>query len=185
LGIAGLVSRHVRTLSGGEAQRTSLARALDLNPELLLLDEPFAALHAPTREALLMDLQEILKETGITTVLVTHDLHEAGMMGKRIRVLNDGKLLQLASSEEVPAHPASAEVAAIVGVNNCYRACLHSLVSVYFLSNGGKIYVRSPTHPKGADSGSQAPAPEAGAQAWRQGAFGRRGSTIGPHPGSS
>jgi tungstate transport system ATP-binding protein len=116
LGIAQLKSQPARTLSGGEAQRTSLARGLALNPELLLLDEPFSALDAPTREALLLDLQGILTETRITAVMVTHDLHEAALLGQRIGVLAEGKLLQLAPNREVLAHPASQEVAAIVGV---------------------------------------------------------------------
>jgi tungstate transport system ATP-binding protein len=118
LGIAHLTSRQVRTLSGGEARRTSLARALALNPELLLLDEPFSALDALTRESLLVDLQRILTETGITTVLVSHDLHEAEMLGSRIGVLSHGRLLQLAPNREVFTRPVNEEVAAIVGVEN-------------------------------------------------------------------
>ena len=118
LNIAHLASRQARTLSGGESQRTSLARALALNPELLLLDEPFAALDAPTRETLLFDLQQILKETGISTVIVTHDLHEARMLGNRIGVMNHGKLLQLGLNREVLARPCNQEVAAIIGVSN-------------------------------------------------------------------
>ncbi len=143
LGIAALALRQVRTLSGGEAQRTSLARALALDPELLLLDEPFSALDAPTREALLVDLHEILRETGITAVIVTHDLHEAGTLGQRIGVLSYGKLLQLSSSEEVLLHPASAEVAAIVGVNNripgVVEAIADGMSTVRF--NGGALQV--------------------------------------------
>jgi tungstate transport system ATP-binding protein len=116
LGIAHLKSQPARTLSGGEAQRTSLARGLALNPELLLLDEPFSALDAPTREALLLDLQGILTETRITAVMVTHDLHEAALLGQRIGVLAKGRMLQLAPHREVLAHPANQDVAAIVGV---------------------------------------------------------------------
>ena len=95
LGISRLASRTVRTLSGGEAQRTSLARALVLDPELLLLDEPFSALDQPSRDVLLDDLQEILQGTGTTTVFVTHDRNEAFRVASRIGVMAGGELLQL------------------------------------------------------------------------------------------
>ena len=118
LGIAHLASRRARTLSGGEAQRTSLARALALDPKLLLLDEPFSALDPQTREALLLDLQRILSEAAVTAVLVTHDRNEAFMLGKRIGVLKAGRLLQLGSNLDVFMQPASEAVAEIVGVDN-------------------------------------------------------------------
>ena len=73
--------------SGGEAQRVSLARAFALQPEVLLLDEPFSALDAPTRARLLEDFQALLVETGITTLFVTHDLDEALFLGDRVAVL--------------------------------------------------------------------------------------------------
>jgi tungstate transport system ATP-binding protein len=149
LGIAHLTSRQVRTLSGGEAQRTSLARALALSPELLLLDEPFSALDAPTREALVFDLQDILYETGVTTVMVTHDLHEARMLGRRVGVLSRGKLLQLDLNREVFTRPASEEVAAIVGVNNRIPAVVEAdrngMVTVSF--PGGAARVASDLEP--------------------------------------
>jgi tungstate transport system ATP-binding protein len=118
LGIAHLASRRAHTLSGGEAQRTSLARALALDPKLLLLDEPFSALDPQTREALLIDLQRILGEAAVTAVLVTHDRNEAFMLGKRIGVLKGGQLLQLGSNLEVFTQPLSEAVAEIVGVDN-------------------------------------------------------------------
>ena len=118
LGIAHLASRRARTLSGGEAQRTSLARALALDPKLVLLDEPFSALDPQTREALLLDLQRILSEAAITAVLVTHDRNEAFMLGKRIGVLRAGRLLQIGSNLDVFMQPMSEAVAEIVGVDN-------------------------------------------------------------------
>jgi tungstate transport system ATP-binding protein len=116
LGITHLVKRPARSLSGGEAQRTSLARALALDPELLLLDEPFSALDPPTRDGLLLDLERILRETGITTVFVTHDRDEAAMLGDRIAVLIDGTLLQVGAAAEVFAQPINESVAGFVGI---------------------------------------------------------------------
>jgi tungstate transport system ATP-binding protein len=116
LGIAGLAHRQARTLSGGEAQRTALARALVLGPELLLLDEPFSALDQPTREAIIEDLGRILREERMTTVLVTHDRAEAVSLGDRLAVLIGGRLLQVDEAAQVFRAPASEEVARFVGV---------------------------------------------------------------------
>ncbi|HTN73240.1 MAG TPA: ABC transporter ATP-binding protein [Methylomirabilota bacterium] len=118
LGISHLSSRRVRTLSGGEAQRTSLARALVLNPELLFLDEPFSALDQPTRDTLIDDLRQILRETGITTVLVTHNRDEAFSLANRVGILIGGRILQLGSSSDVFTCPQSESVAEIVGFEN-------------------------------------------------------------------
>ena len=117
-GIAHLARRSARTLSGGEAQRTSLARAFVLDPELLLLDEPFAALDASTREALLSELRAIIDSSRTTTVLVTHDRQEAFTLGKQAGVLKEGDLLQLGPRDEVFFRPCSEAVAEIVGVEN-------------------------------------------------------------------
>jgi tungstate transport system ATP-binding protein len=118
LGIAHLTARSARTLSGGEAQRTSLARAFVLEPELLLLDEPFSALDPATREDLLRDFQGILQETAITAVFVTHDRHEAFALANRVGVLNHGYLLQLGSRENVFLRPETESIAEIVGIEN-------------------------------------------------------------------
>lgn len=116
LGIAHLRQRPAHKLSGGEAQRASLARALALHPELLLLDEPFSALDAPTRARLLDDFQALLRATHTTTVMVTHDLDEALRLGDRAAVILAGRLHQAGPPEEVFTMPADAEVAAFVGV---------------------------------------------------------------------
>jgi molybdopterin-binding protein len=116
LGIESLQDRPAARLSGGEAQRVNLARALALNPELLLLDEPFGALDAPTRTRLIDDLHILLKFTATTTVFVTHDQDEAMLLGDRVAVLLDGHLRQIGTPEEIFSTPADAEVAAFVGV---------------------------------------------------------------------
>lgn len=116
LGITHLLHRPARRLSGGEAQRASLARAFVLQPALLLLDEPFSALDAPTRARLLSDLQALLHDTRITTVFITHDLDEALMLGDQVAVLLQGRLRQVGTPEQVFAAPSDSDVAAFVGM---------------------------------------------------------------------
>jgi tungstate transport system ATP-binding protein len=116
LGIGPLRERRARTLSGGEAQRTALARALVLQPALLLLDEPFAALDQPTRETLLAELGRILREDRITTVLVTHDRGEAMTLGDRVAVLMNGRIQQIDRAARLFRSPMSELVARFVGV---------------------------------------------------------------------
>ncbi|MGH7411917.1 MAG: ABC transporter ATP-binding protein [Candidatus Methylomirabilis sp.] len=116
LGIRDLAQRHTRTLSGGEAQRVSLARALVLEPEVFLLDEPLAALDPPTREGLLADLKTILSKARITTIFVTHDRDEALALGDQVAVMIGGRILQVDLPERVFANPITEEVARFVGV---------------------------------------------------------------------
>jgi tungstate transport system ATP-binding protein len=116
LGISHLRDRPAAKLSGGEAQRVSLARAFAIAPSLLLLDEPFSALDSPTRSRLLEDLHSLLKETGQTTIFVTHDLDEALLLGDQVAVLLAGRLRQCGRPEQVFAEPTDADVAAFVGV---------------------------------------------------------------------
>jgi tungstate transport system ATP-binding protein len=115
LGIASLRRRPATKLSGGEAQRVSLARAFVLEPQLLLLDEPFSSLDAPTRARLLDDLHALLAETSTTTIFITHDLREAGHLARRVAVLLDGRLRQYGSPEQVFSAPADGDVAAFLG----------------------------------------------------------------------
>ncbi|MGQ9502821.1 MAG: ABC transporter ATP-binding protein [Anaerolineae bacterium] len=115
-GIARLAHRAARDLSGGEAQRTSLARAFALSPEVLFLDEPLAGLDEPTRASVMDHLGTVMRETGVTAVFVTHDRNEALALGDRVGVLIDGHLLQLDRPEVVFSAPVNPEVAAFVGV---------------------------------------------------------------------
>jgi molybdopterin-binding protein len=116
LGVAALRKRQARSLSGGEAQRVSLARAFALQPDLLLLDEPFSALDAPTRARLLDDFHSLLNATSLTTVFVTHDMDEALLLGDRVAVLLGGQLRQVGAPGEVFYAPADPDIAALVGV---------------------------------------------------------------------
>lgn len=113
-----LADQRARTLSGGEAQRTALARALVLSPELLLLDEPFAALDAPIRKHLLDELKQAVRARGISCVYVTHEQSEAFSIADRIAVLRRGRLLQAGTPEEVLLRPQSRAVARFMQTGN-------------------------------------------------------------------
>ncbi|NWF92122.1 MAG: ABC transporter ATP-binding protein [Syntrophaceae bacterium] len=115
-GISHLSHRSARTLSTGEAQRTSLARAFAIQPEILLLDEPFASLDPPSRESLIEDLERILRRTRTTTIFATHDRLEALRLSDRMAVMNRGKILQIGPPEEVMNQPVDEFVASFVGV---------------------------------------------------------------------
>lgn len=110
-----LASRDARSLSGGEAQRASFARALVTKPELLLLDEPFASLDPLSKNRLMEDVLGILKDLKVTTIHVTHDQSEAFRMADRIGILDGGEILQIGTPEEVFYRPVSAQVASFVG----------------------------------------------------------------------
>ena len=114
LGIESLAKRRASQLSGGEAQRVSLARAFVLEPELLLLDEPFAALDPPTRAKLLEDLSTLLAQDHRTAVFVTHNLNEAAKLSHRIAVIVNGMLRQVGTAKQIKSHPADETVKAFL-----------------------------------------------------------------------
>ena len=115
-GIGHLSRRSARKLSGGEAQRTSLARAFVTRPAIVFLDEPFSSLDPPTREALIGDLEKVLCETRTTAVISTHDQNEALRLADRMAVMNGGRIAQIGPVAEVINHPADGFVASFVGV---------------------------------------------------------------------
>jgi len=115
LGVGHLRRRPARQISSGEAQRVSLARALVLEPDLLLLDEPFASVDAATRSKLVDDLEQLLRETHVACVIVTHDLDEAVRLGDRMAVVVAGHLRQRDVPERVLSAPLDGDVAAFVG----------------------------------------------------------------------
>ena len=105
LKISHLAKKSGHQLSGGEAQRVNLARALVLEPELLFLDEPFSALDYPTKVQLLKDLQVILKETNITIVLISHDINEIRFITDRLAIVVNGEIKQVGPTTEVLENP--------------------------------------------------------------------------------
>jgi tungstate transport system ATP-binding protein len=114
LDIESLAKRRAGQLSGGEAQRVSLARAFVLEPELLLLDEPFSSLDPPTRAKMIEDLSILLAENHRTAVFVTHNLNEAAKLSHRIAVIVGGRLHQVGPARQIKAQPADAEVEAFL-----------------------------------------------------------------------
>ncbi len=110
MGVDHLLGRRAGQLSGGEAQRVSLARAFVLDPELLLMDEPFSAVDPPTRAQLLKDLSSLLSHDHRTTIIVTHNLKEASQIGDRVVVIINGELKQVGTPKEIKAKPADKNV---------------------------------------------------------------------------
>ncbi len=139
LGLAGLESAMPAHLSGGQRQRVALAQVLCAEPAVLLLDEPFSALDVPVRQDLRRLVRELQRETGLSTVLVTHDPEEAGFLADDVLVISDGTSLQFGASREVFAHPASAEVARLLGIANL----LTGRVVAGGIESGG-VVVRAP-----------------------------------------
>jgi tungstate transport system ATP-binding protein len=135
-GIAALAKRQTRTLSSGEAKRTSLARAFALQPEVMFLDEPFTALDGPTRQALLEDFKSVLGETKMTTVIVTHDRNEALALTDRLGVIIQGNIVQIGTPAEVFSSPANEEIANFIEAGNI----IHGVVAT---QNEGLAIVRA------------------------------------------
>ncbi len=115
VGLEELAARRPRQLSGGQQQRVALARALAIQPDLLLLDEPLSALDAKLREGVRDEIRALQQRVGATTVFVTHDQTEALAMADLVAVMNQGRVEQLASPEEVFERPATRFVATFVG----------------------------------------------------------------------
>jgi ABC-type Fe3+/spermidine/putrescine transport system ATPase subunit len=124
LRVAHLADRPARALSGGEQQRVSLARALALDPAVLLLDEPAAGLDAQSRTAFFADLERALEDRATTVVLVSHRAQEALRLADRVVVLVEGRVHQVGAPEALSRCPADASVAALVGYDNLVDAAV-------------------------------------------------------------
>jgi len=121
LGVAHLLQRHPGTLSGGEQQRITIARALIMEPEVLLLDEPLGALDSKTRIKLREELRRIHSFTHTTMIHVTHSFDEAFLLGSQMAIMNNGEIVQVGEPSEVFRKPNCKFVAEFLGVTNVFR----------------------------------------------------------------
>jgi len=153
--LAGLEDRKPRQLSGGQQQRVALARALVIRPKVLLLDEPFSALDRNLRASMQVELKEIQRKLGVTTIFVTHDQSEALSLSDRIAVMAEGRIRQLGSPDEIYRRPVDRFVASFVGDVNVLRARLERIDGAIATVALGAARVKVPSRTlQGAATGS-------------------------------
>lgn len=143
VGLPEQADKYPAQLSGGQQQRIALARAIAINPGLLLLDEPLSALDAKVRVHLRHEIKELQRKLGVTTIMVTHDQEEALSMADRIVVMNHGTVEQVGTPTEIYRHPASLFVADFIGETNKVVSIFHNgkvqLGTITLSSEGGGI----------------------------------------------
>ena len=147
--LTGMDARKPSELSGGQQQRVALARALVNQPKVLLLDEPLGALDLKLRQEMQGELKNLQQNLGVSFVFVTHDQEEALTMSDRMAVMNEGKLLQVGTPEEIYEHPANRFVADFIGQTNLLEGRVVDAETVC-LSNGARVTGFS-DHPVGTE----------------------------------
>ena len=147
IGLEEARKRYPHQLSGGQQQRVALARALAIEPQVLLLDEPLSALDAQVRLNLRDEIRRVQRETGTTTLFVTHDQEEALAISDRVAVMEKGRVAQLGTPEDIYRRPASAFVAEFVGTANGLDAVVQE-------SEGGLIRVEGWPEPLRVEAAS-------------------------------
>jgi putative spermidine/putrescine transport system ATP-binding protein len=146
--LEGSASKFPAQLSGGQQQRVALARALAMGPKLILLDEPFSALDKNLRVDVQIEVKRVVQQSGITTILVTHDQDEALGMADRIAVMHSGSVEQYDTPEGIYDRPATAFVSGFVGTSNHLPARVESQNargSVVTLESGDRLPIEVPT----------------------------------------
>jgi spermidine/putrescine transport system ATP-binding protein len=144
--LGGMEDRRPDQLSGGQQQRVALARSLVLEPMILLLDEPLAALDRKLRKEMQIELKRIQREVGTTFLNVTHDQKEALSLSDRIAVMNEGKFLQIGTPDEIYETPQTIFVASFMGASNIFSGQVVSIHNGLFelkTENGTRIYAQS------------------------------------------
>ncbi len=160
VGLAEYAARPVTQLSGGQMQRVALARALVYEPRLLLLDEPLSNLDAKLRLRLRDELRRIIKAAGVTALYVTHDQDEAVVLGDRIGVMQEGKLMQMSAPVDLYNRPENLFVANFTGVANFLKGELASAPGAVRLPTGDVLRIGAPPPGRAGDSVVVAVRPE-------------------------
>ncbi|HSY15708.1 MAG TPA: ABC transporter ATP-binding protein [Jatrophihabitantaceae bacterium] len=149
VGLAGLEHRYPHQLSGGQQQRVALARALAIEPQVVLLDEPFSSLDAALRVSLRRDVVKVLAQTATTAILVTHDQDEALSMADHVALLDAGRITHFASPAELYQNPAGAAAARFLGDANFLRATVTGSAAAHTIL--GDIDLRAPIPDPGTE----------------------------------
>jgi ABC-type Fe3+/spermidine/putrescine transport system ATPase subunit len=136
--LTGLDARKPSELSGGQQQRVALARALVTRPKVLLLDEPLGALDRRLRQEMQVELKDIQRKTGVTTIFVTHDQEEALTLSDRIAIIDQGRLMQMGEPREIYEHPVTIFAAQFLGDANIFSGRREG--DFLFLPEGGRIH---------------------------------------------
>jgi putative spermidine/putrescine transport system ATP-binding protein len=145
--LSGYEDRKPRELSGGQQQRVALARALVINPKVLLLDEPFSALDKNLRASMQVELREIQRKLGVTTIFVTHDQSEALSLSDRLAVMSEGRICQIGTPEEIYRWPCERFVASFVGDANVLRGRLDQIDGAQAIVSVGALRITVPSGP--------------------------------------
>ena len=160
--LPGYGARYPRQLSGGQQQRVALARAIVFKPRLLLMDEPLGALDKQLRENLQLEMRRLHADLGITFIYVTHDQEEALTMSDRIAVMNDGKVAQVGSPEDLYDRPTSRFVAGFIGESNVLPAVVRGLEDGVVVAecDGATVRALCPGRPERGDKVTLTTRPE-------------------------
>jgi spermidine/putrescine ABC transporter ATP-binding subunit len=145
--LSGYEDRKPRQLSGGQQQRVALARALVIQPKVLLLDEPFSALDKNLRASMQVEVKEIQRRLGVTTIFVTHDQSEALSLSDRIAVMSGGRICQIDTPERLYRRPADRFVASFIGEGSLLRAKLERNDGATAVVTVGRAAITVPAEP--------------------------------------
>lgn len=152
--ISQLLNRYPKQMSGGQQQRTALARALAINPKVLLLDEPLSGLDAKLRERMQYELRVMQRAAEITSIYVTHDQNEAFALADRVVVMHEGKVAQIGSPEEIYSRPQSEFVAKFIGISSSFQCVVKKNEESGAILQFGEYTVEAAYHP-GISSGEK------------------------------